>query len=633
VLYAKEHPERVERLLLVSPISPAKTRFFEERMEKVNALIGSAGVSRMNEIRQRLPQAGDDEAIALCREWFGFSSPPYFVKPEAFTRERSNRICDAPPASLRNRFVVVSATLGSLGDWDFRPDLRRLQMPALVVEGAKTNVPLDATREWAATMPNARLLLIPDAGHVHFIEQPAAFFSAAEQFFAGKFPKEAEIVRTLNGGNTSASATTRRISVSPKIAPIDESISIRLDGFKPNARVTIRAQMMDDSNRTWESKAEFRTDKHGTVNVDSEKPLAGTYSETDPTGLFWSMNLAPDEKQVSPFNKQTLAPTIITFAAEGEGKALASAKLERLFVAPAVKKVAVREEGLAGTLFLPGGSGPHPGLIVVGGSGGGLREHQAALFASHGYAAFALAYFKFEHLPDGLVNLPLEYFETAIRWVQAQKEVRADKLALIGTSRGGELALLAGATFPQIKAVVAYAPSSVVWGGVTGEPGDVARPSWTYSGTPIPFIARAVPPAEVAEKPSQEPVWLAPSHLLRLADPEAVRRAAIPVENIKGPVLLLSGEDDKIWPSSVMAEMVMKRLTEHKHPYPFKHLSYKATGHFRETLLPNLPTTILGGRHAVRGYIIEFGGNAKDTAHAANDSWQQALKFLHESLR
>jgi pimeloyl-ACP methyl ester carboxylesterase len=164
-------------------------------MKKINALIGSAGVSRMHEIRELLPKASDEEAVALCREWFGFSSPPYLLNPEAFTHERSDRICDAPPAALRNRFVVVSAALASLGDWDFRPQLRRLQMPALIVEGAETNIPLDATREWAATMPNARLLLIPDAGHVHFIERPAAFFSPAEQFLRGSFPKEAEIVR------------------------------------------------------------------------------------------------------------------------------------------------------------------------------------------------------------------------------------------------------------------------------------------------------------------------------------------------------------------------------------------------------------------------------------------------------
>lgn len=195
VLYTAEHSERVDRLMLVSPMPPAKTPFAEERTAKIDALIGSAGVARSNEIRQALSKATDAEAIALCHEWFSISSPPYLVNPEAFTRGRSERICSAPPASLRNRFVVVSAVVGSLGDWDFRSLLAQLRMPALVIEGAKTNVPLDATREWAAAMPNARLLLIPDAGHVHFIEQPSAFFRAAERFLQGEYPKEAEGVR------------------------------------------------------------------------------------------------------------------------------------------------------------------------------------------------------------------------------------------------------------------------------------------------------------------------------------------------------------------------------------------------------------------------------------------------------
>jgi pimeloyl-ACP methyl ester carboxylesterase len=54
---------------------------------------------------------------------------------------------------------------GLAGRLDFRPLLARLKMPALVFEGAKTNVQLSSTREWARALPTARLLLIPDAGH------------------------------------------------------------------------------------------------------------------------------------------------------------------------------------------------------------------------------------------------------------------------------------------------------------------------------------------------------------------------------------------------------------------------------------------------------------------------------------
>jgi proline iminopeptidase len=185
-LYAAAHPDRVERLLLVSPMSPAKTPFWDQRLARINSLVGPTSVSRLAEIRQLLPKATDAEALALCREAFTISSQPYMLNPSAFSRERSEEMCDAPAAALRNRWVIVFAVFESLGDWDFRPVLARIKVPALVVEGEKTNVPLDATRVWSDTLPNARLLLIPDAGHLHFIEQPAAFFKAAESFLRGK---------------------------------------------------------------------------------------------------------------------------------------------------------------------------------------------------------------------------------------------------------------------------------------------------------------------------------------------------------------------------------------------------------------------------------------------------------------
>ena len=90
-----------------------------------------------------------------------------------------------PPAAIRNRFVVEAATMASLGDWDFRPLLARLEMPALGLEGEETQVPLEPPREWAKRLSGARMLLIPRAGHEMFVDQPAAFLEVAEQFLSG----------------------------------------------------------------------------------------------------------------------------------------------------------------------------------------------------------------------------------------------------------------------------------------------------------------------------------------------------------------------------------------------------------------------------------------------------------------
>lgn len=185
-LYTAAHPDRVERLLLLSPMPPAKTPYWEQRTKKIDALIGPANVARLTAIRRQLPKSSDTEAVSLCQEYFRISSPPYLLNPKAFTAERSKRICEAPAAALRNRFIVAFAVFENLGDWNFRPQLAKIKVPALVIEGEKTKVPLEATREWAKHLPNGKLVLIPKAGHVFFMEKPQAFFRAADAFLRGR---------------------------------------------------------------------------------------------------------------------------------------------------------------------------------------------------------------------------------------------------------------------------------------------------------------------------------------------------------------------------------------------------------------------------------------------------------------
>jgi dienelactone hydrolase len=362
-------------------------------------------------------------------------------------------------------------------------------------------------------------------------------------------------------------------------------------------------------------------------------------------GLFWSM-AAQDELEAASFILNTpLTPTVTTLTAEVGGEIVASATLERTHLAPGVRVIPVREQGLVGTLFCPDGDRPRPAIIALGGSVGDLMESPAALLASHGYAALALAYFGVEGLPQDLLGIPLEYFETAIRWLQAQDGVAPDRLAVMGDSRGGEAALLLGATFPQIRAVVGLSPVGVMLPGFrrgfVGLIEMVLRrpPGWTYHGAPLPcwvpvrlsFSSIASSIASFGWKRlARAPIAGTPFWLEAMKGKDALERAAIPVERIKGPVLLLSGQDDQFCPSGPLSEIAIERFAGHKHPYPYEHVSYPGAGHIFG--MPYQPATVSKGRHPQAGGVYLAGGNAKDNAFAAADSWARILRFLEESL-
>ncbi|MGE5334424.1 MAG: acyl-CoA thioester hydrolase/BAAT C-terminal domain-containing protein, partial [Nitrososphaerota archaeon] len=288
---------------------------------------------------------------------------------------------------------------------------------------------------------------------------------------------------------------------------------------------------------------------------------------------------------------------------------------------PGVRRVEVRERGLVGTLLLPADDGPHPGVIVLGGSSGGIREPLAALLASRGYAALALAFFGADGLPPHLADIPLEYFETALDWMVTRPEVRGARCSLLGTSRGAELALLLGATFPRVGAVIAYAPSGVLWGAV-----GASGPAWTYHGKPLPIVPDRVSPELDASIAARAPVSAAPWYQHNLADEAALAPATIAVERIAGPVLLISGDDDQMWPSSLMAERIMRRLAAHHFAWPYRHLRYADAGHLIAP--PWQPTTVNSRLHPTVGIAFAYGGTPAGQAHANADSWNHVLALL-----
>src|SRR5215218_3559833 len=237
---------------------------------------------------------------------------------------------------------------------------------------------------------------------------------------------------------TTPNGTTLLIDVSLRDGLLDQPLTVRLRGFAPSQRVTLRARQRQDEGAIWQSWATFVTDADGRVDLGFQAPIDGTYTGVDPNGLLWSAS--PETPGVGRTIADGVSPITVEFTAEVDGTPAATATILRRAIDPSVTVREIREGGIVANLFLPAGDGPFPTIVVVGGSGGGFADGSAALYASHGYAALSLAYFNVAGLPAELLNIPLEYFESALAWVKAQPELNLDRLAISGTSRGGELA-------------------------------------------------------------------------------------------------------------------------------------------------------------------------------------------------
>lgn len=423
-------------------------------------------------------------------------------------------------------------------------------------------------------------------------------------------------------------------SIKPEKTLIDEPVTIKLHNLSSGQRITIRAQTYDDRGASWSSWALFQADKRGGIDLQIQQPLAGTYQGADQRGLFWSMTPTTALREPLHFTKTSLHPLQFTLTAEFERTVVAKASLTKYFLDESVTTLPVHEQGLIGTFFQPAG-GPHPGMLVLGGSSGVLREQEAALLASHGYSTLALTYFGQSDLPPELSNIPLEYFHTAIQWLQANKAVQAEKLGILGYSKGGEAALLLGATFPEIKAIVAFAPPAVAFQGLSATTPEPTS-SWSYQGKQVPFVAYTPSQAfiqytEIALE-AQLPLAFKSSYIENLDNSTNLEEATIQVEKTNGPLLIISGEDDQMWPAQRFGKMIMQRLNSFKHPFSDQHFNYPGAGH--RISLPYLPTAGMQEVYHPRSRAIcAYGGNPQGHAHAASQSWAEVRTFLEKHLK
>jgi BAAT / Acyl-CoA thioester hydrolase C terminal/Acyl-CoA thioester hydrolase/BAAT N-terminal region len=405
------------------------------------------------------------------------------------------------------------------------------------------------------------------------------------------------------------------LRVNPRVGLADAQRSIVVSGLRPGAVVRISATT-SWADGVWQAQASYRATADGVVDLSEVAPRSGSYHGVSTMGLFWSEHYM--RAGLTPADAATTALTV-----SDSGRRLASASVVGLLSGRGVTEhtQTLARSGFVGRYFTPSGTGRHPAVVLWGGSEGGfgVTEQWAALLASHGIPALALAYFDEPGLPCSLSNIPLEYFAKAVRWLAAQPQVRSSRVWVLSGSRGSEAELLVADHWPHlVHGLVAEAPSSTVYGPF---PGQCAPPktssAWTWHRHPIAYDQ----PLSGAITYNRDG---STSHVTAYTDAlglPAATAARIPVRAIHGPVMLISGSDDQLWPSRTFSDQIMAELPPGA---GHVHLNYPAAGHIVFGI-PYRPTLI--EERAPRG-VSNLGGSLEANNAAHEQDWPAAIKFI-----
>lgn len=390
-------------------------------------------------------------------------------------------------------------------------------------------------------------------------------------------------------------ASGPQLIVTPGKVRLDEPFSVTVTGLRPGQKVTVSSSFRDYRGQEWTAQATWAATSP-TLDLAAQSPNDGDFTAPDPMALIWAANGA------AYYAPTLLGGETVEITATVDGRRIGRVAVARGLSLPEDQPTYVYTEEMVGNFYepAPGSPRPAPAVICLGGSDGGLSpivDLTAAVLASRGYATLNLAYFLIGHLPPALENIPLEYFGRAIAWLKQQPSVRKDRIGVIGYSRGGELALLLGAHYPELTAAVSFSGSGYV---VQAPRIDQPRPAWTWQGKPIPYLVSN-----------------------RINTDAELARAEIPVERANGPVLMVSGDGDQLWPSSWLTSAAWDRLQRFHHPWPDQFLHYPGSGH--AILTPYMPMLPL--------VAPMFGGDPLSNQIASVNSWQAVLHLFEERLR
>jgi hypothetical protein len=280
--------------------------------------------------------------------------------------------------------------------------------------------------------------------------------------------------------------------------------------------------------------------------------------------------------------------------------------------------------GIVGELHTPVGCTTKNVVITLGGSEGGVPSDMADSFAKRGVTTLALGYFGAGGLPPALDEIPLETVQNAML-AMPKVAPGTNCCVIIGFSKGAEGALaFASVAQPDLLGLILVAPSDRAFGGLGKDNAPTGNSGWTYKSLPISYTPYATANdsllAQMFPKGFEKPPVLKPFYEATMALPSG-GSGLYAVDRVLGPILILSGKDDHLWPSSNMAENIVSGAKASGFRFNLESYSYANAGHL-----------VIGGVDFLSADSynrVWLGGNVEGSKAAETDAWEKIAVFLN----
>ena len=449
------------------------------------------------------------------------------------------------------------------------------------------------------------------------------------------------------------------IDVSP-VTSIHQPLPIVVSEVDPGARVEISFEAVDAHGVAFTAVEAFTASSDGVVSTELALPESAHWTPADSLGPIWTM--AAGKGHDRPYTFSASAPMMLQLKVRTPGEGQAT-KVQRV-VARGIVEVPVstrytdpradgyaRIKGSAETFssshpvtetlntgrfaaraYADDVEGQLPAVVIFDDFSGGCPSAAAAAVAGEGFFAVTV-----DILSATRGQTPVDGGAVMALLDSIASHSKVDDLvhlALVGRGRGAELALMLAAARPDLVGpVVAHSPSDLV----TVSPRDDG--TVTFEG--IPGAGDCLDPKQAGKKlywstftkaaltgkPWRLKPWyqaVRDSH-----SDQAIRKAAIPVGQCRGPLLLTAPTDDRVWDSVGMARN-LEQAAQSADVETYVR-EYPSAGHgvgFPFTFAGAPVTPVVVGY----GHTVELGGDRIATGRAARESTDHVVSFLQSAF-